>query len=435
MKIGYIIADFPVLSETFVVNDIRGLEALGHDVTAIAIGPADPATVGNPNYAIKGRTIRVKGLKPPLLRKVCKLAARWRLERKYGPDFRRLYDTRPADVPAELWENRKAWDAAIEQIDREGFDFLYVHFAMRQLLLGYHASRMLDIPLAVTLQAHDIFTNGLTKFFPQLLGQCSFVVTVSQYNKDAILKLAPNLDPQRVHVLANGIDVERFRPQWHEPHRPFRFAGTGRLVEIKGFHVLAEAAGLLAKRRTDFVVQLVGEGPLRGHIENRIAEQGIDEQFKLLGKRDATFLQDWLPKQDCFVLPCVIARDGNRDGMPLALREGMACGLPAISSDLLGLHETVAPGTGLLTKADDPESLAAGLEQVMGLTPAEHRKMAEAARKRAELTFSLSHEVGMLQRWMEEAIVRRTRTRTDAAAGAGPTVGTRITSPVEAAVL
>jgi glycosyltransferase involved in cell wall biosynthesis len=434
MKIGYIIADFPVLSETFVVNDIRGLEALGHDVTAIALGHADPATVGNPNYAIRGRTVRVKGLNPPVWRKVCKLAARWRLERKYGKAFRRLYHTQPADVPDELWHNRNAWDAAIEQIDREGFDFLYVHFAMRQLLLGYYASRMLDIPLAVTLQAHDIFANGLARFFPQLLGQCAFVVTVSHYNREAILKLAPNLDPQRVHVLANGIDVDRFHPQWHEPSRPFRFAATGRLVEIKGFHVLVEAAGILAKRRKDFLVQIVGEGPLRGHIEKRIAEQGIEEQLELLGRRDASFLQDWLPKQDCFVLPCVIAKDGNRDGMPLALREGMACGLPAISSDLLGLHETVAPGTGLLTRADDAESLAGGLEQMMNLSPAEHRKMAEAARKRAELGFSLAHEVGMLQQWMEEGIATRVRTRTDAA-GAAPTVGAGVSSPVEAAVL
>ena len=431
LKIGYIIADFPVLSETFVVNDIRGLEALGHDVSAIALGPADPATVGNPNYAIKGKTIRVKGLNPPVWRKVYKLAARWRLERKYGEAFRQMYDAQPPGVPDELWENRKAWDGAIEQIDREKFDFLYVHFAMRQLQLGYHASRMLGIPLAVTLQAHDIFTNNLTKFFPQLLGQCAFVVTVSQYNKDAILKLAPNLDPQRVHVLANGIDVDRFAPQWHEPSRPFRFAGTGRLVEIKGFHVLVEAAGLLAKRRKDFVVHIVGEGPLRPQIEQRIAEQGIAEQFKLLGKRDASFLQDWLPKQDCFVLPCVIAKDGNRDGMPLALREGMACGLPAISSDLLGLHETVAPGTGLLTKAEDPESLAVGMERIMDLPPAEHRKMAEAARHKAETEFSLAHEVRMLEGWMEDGIKRMRRRADDATA---PAVGAAA-APVEAALL
>ena len=408
MRIAYLANSFPVLSETFVVNDVRGLEALGHDVTAVALGGADPETIGNSNYTIQGDILRVRGLGMPVWRKVEKLVGRTRLRLRRGRQFSRVYYQRPGNEPDELWQDRLAWDAAIDQIDRAGpFDFLYVHFAMRQLMLGYHASRILNIPLAVTLQAHDIFVNPLRHLFPQLLGQCAFVVTVSQYNRDEILRLAPNLDPDHVHVLANGIDVERFQPRYHEPNRPFRFASTGRLVEIKGFHVLVEAAGLLAKRNPDFVIRIVGEGPLREHLEKRIAELGIQNNFELLGRKDASFLEEWLPTQDCFVLPCVIARDGNRDGMPLALREGMACGLPAISTRLLGLHETVSPGTGLLADADSPRSLADAMEQLMNLSPAEHRAMAKAARAKAESEFSLMHEVKLLTQWMEEAIFAR----------------------------
>src|SRR5437764_10682736 len=188
MKIGYLINSFPCTSETCVVNDIRGLEALWHEVTAIALAGADPATIGNPNYQIKGKTIRVKGLGPPLLRKVQKLTARQRLRKRHGALFEHLYNDKPEIVPDDLWSDRLTWDAALEQIDREGFDFLYVHFAMRQLLLGYHASRMLNIPLGITLQAHDIFVNPLSHLFPQLLGHCAFVVTVSQYNRQEILR-------------------------------------------------------------------------------------------------------------------------------------------------------------------------------------------------------------------------------------------------------
>ena len=407
MRIGYIINSFPCTSETFIVNDIRGLEALGHEVTAIALAGADPLTIGNPNYAIKGKTIRVKGLGTPVLRKVQKLTARTRLRKRHGAIFDHLYNDKPEILPEELWTDRLTWDAALEQIDRERFDFLYVHFAMRQLLLGYHASRLLRIPLAITLQAHDIFVNPLSKFFPHTLGQCAFVVTVSHYNREVILKMAPNLDPGRVHVLANGIDVEGFNAKHHEPHKPFRFAGTGRLVEIKGFHVLVEAAGLLAKRRRDFVVQLVGEGVLREHLEKRVSELGIADVFQLLGRHDATFLKEWLPQQDCFALPCVIAKDGNRDGMPLALREGMACGLPALSTQLIGLHETVSPGTGYLVNPDDPAALSHGRERMMDLPFAEYRAMAKAARRKAETEFSLTHEVTMLEQWMGEAIEAR----------------------------
>jgi glycosyltransferase involved in cell wall biosynthesis len=188
----------------------------------------------------------------------------------------------------------------------------------------------------------------------------------------------------------------------HPPHRPFRFAGTGRLVEIKGFHVLIEAVGLLAQKRRDFKVSLIGDGPLREAFEKRIAELGIADVIELLGKRDASFLQAFLPEQDCFVLPCVIAKDGNRDGMPLALREGMACGLPAISTKLLGLHETVSPGTGTLVNPDDPVDLARAMEAMIDLSPDAHRTMAQAARTKAETEFSLLHEVSTIARWMTD---------------------------------
>jgi colanic acid/amylovoran biosynthesis glycosyltransferase len=407
MRIGYLIANFPVLSETFVVNDIRGLEALGHEVTAIALGEADPATDGNPNYTIKGKTIRVKGLHTPVLRKFQKLISRSHLSRKYGERFTSRFHKKPSDLPDELWQDRLAWDAALHQIDDLNLDFLHVHFAMRQLLLGYHASRLLDIPLGCTLPAHDIFTNPLTKFFPQLLGQCSFAITVSHYNKEAILKLAPNLDPSKIHVQANGIDVNLFQPRFHDPDSPFRFAAVGRLVEIKGFHILVEAAGILAKRRRDFSIDIIGDGPFRTQLEHRIHDLEIEHEVQLLGPRDHTFIANWLPDQDSLILPCVIAKDGNRDGMPMVLREAMACGLPVISTQLLGLHETVTPETGLLVRPDDPASLADGMEHVLNLSHSSYRAMAQAARQRAQDLFSLQHQVGLLTQWIEQSVGAR----------------------------
>jgi glycosyltransferase involved in cell wall biosynthesis len=401
MKIGYLIADFPVLSETFVVNDMRGLEELGHEVVAISLGGVDPATVGNPNYTIKGRTIRVKGLGGnAVVRKLTKLAARRRLMERAG--FRARYNTKPQGMPDDLWRDRLTWDAAVEQVAAERFDWLYVHFATRQLLLGFWASYFLDLPLGVTLQAHDIFTNPLSKWFDWTLRRCKAVVTVSHYNREAILKLAPSLPPEKVKVLANGIDIDTFAPRPHDPHHPFRFVGTGRLVEIKGFHVLIEAVGLLAQKRRDFRVSLIGDGPLRESFEQRIVQLNVGDVVELLGKRDATFLKAFLPDQDCFVLPCVIAKDGNRDGMPLALREGMSCGLPAISTQLLGLHETVSPGTGTLVAPDDPAALSAAMDQMIDLPPQDYRAMATAARRKAEAEFSLRHEVSTIVRWMAD---------------------------------
>jgi glycosyltransferase involved in cell wall biosynthesis len=85
----------------------------------------------------------------------------------------------------------------------------------------------------------------------------------------------------------------------------------------------------------------------------------------------------------------------------------MACGLPAISTQLIGLHETVSPGTGYLVTPDDPRALAEAMERVMDLPRDEYAAMAAAARHKAETEFSLMHEVRMLEQWMNEALEAR----------------------------
>jgi colanic acid/amylovoran biosynthesis glycosyltransferase len=173
-------------------------------------------------------------------------------------------------------------------------------------------------------------------------------------------------------------------------------------VEIKGWHVLVEALGPLSRKRKDFKVSIIGDGPMRAELEKRIGELNVGDVIELMGKRDASFLQSFLPEQDCFVLPCVIAKDGNRDGMPLALREGMACGLPALSTKLLGLHETVSPGTGTLVAPDDPVALAQAMSDMIDLSAADYRTIAAAARAKAEAEFSLVHEVSTICSWMTD---------------------------------
>jgi glycosyltransferase involved in cell wall biosynthesis len=191
---------------------------------------------------------------------------------------------------------------------------------------------------------------------------------------------------------------------------------------------------LLAKKRRDFTIDIIGDGPYRERLEHRIHDLEIEHEVQLLGPRDHSFIAHWLPDQDCCVLPCVIAKDGNRDGMPMVLREAMACGLPAISTNILGLHETICPGTGLLVDAENPQALADGMEHLMNLSPAEYRIMARAARHRAEALFSLEHQVGLLSRWMESHVSMRPGRKVGAAHLLSPTlpgepVGARHASP------
>jgi glycosyltransferase involved in cell wall biosynthesis len=87
-----------------------------------------------------------------------------------------------------------------------------------------------------------------------------------------------------------------------------------------------------------------------------------------------------LSQADVFVLACVVARDGDRDGMPVALAEAMAMELPAISTDLVGIGELVRPGAGYLVPPNDAAALAQAIQKMAAAAPAERRKMGQVGR-------------------------------------------------------
>jgi glycogen synthase len=97
----------------------------------------------------------------------------------------------------------------------------------------------------------------------------------------------------------------------------------------------------------------------------------------------------------------------------------MSCGLPALSTRLLGLHETVSPGTGTLVAPDDPAELAQAMSDMIDLTPAQHRAMAAAARAKAVAEFSLLHEVSTIVGWMTDESPKAGDKGPTASTGAG----------------
>ncbi|MDL1893227.1 glycosyltransferase, partial [Sphingobacteriales bacterium CHB3] len=110
-----------------------------------------------------------------------------------------------------------------------------------------------------------------------------------------------------------------FRPQ----NGCFHIMSVGRLVEKKGHHYLIEACRLLREQQVDFECDIVGDGPLRAKLEAMVAQYHLTDQVHLVGGRPQTEVLAGLARADLFVLACVVAQDGDRDGMPVALAEAM----------------------------------------------------------------------------------------------------------------
>jgi colanic acid/amylovoran biosynthesis glycosyltransferase len=150
---------------------------------------------------------------------------------------------------------------------------------------------------------------------------------------------------------------------------------VGRLVEKKGFAHLIEGA---ARTPLDRLV-IVGDGPLRGDLERLAAERGV--AVELPGPRDPDEVRSLLEEADLLAMPCVIAADGDRDSMPVVVKEALAMEVPVVVSDEVGLPELVNEEWGRLVPPGDPDALAGAIDEVLVLPAEERIRMGRAGRE------------------------------------------------------
>lgn len=392
MKIGYILKTFPVLSQTFVLNEMRTLEALGVPIEIFSVllpDPEDTKQQQDGGGRLTERTIYWQREREP----------RWKVGRANAAllaqsGHRAYARARQAIEEAQILQGQRAFArfaAWAYELRRRGVTHLHAHFATEGAVVARAFAALTGSPYSVTVHAYDLFLYPDT--LSAVLPDAAFIVTVSRYNKDYILGRCPEIDPARIHVLHPWVDLEQFQPVSLPEGEPLRILSVGRPVEKKGHAYLIEACQLLQEQGVDFTCDIIGEGPLREKLETRIAEHDLQKRVRLLGARPHAVVREALSECNVFALACVIAEDGDRDGMPVSLAEAMACGVPVVSTDIVGLPELIQNGAGLLVLPRDAASLAQALRRISEMSPAERSAMGRSGRAVIEADFSLRRGV------------------------------------------
>jgi colanic acid/amylovoran biosynthesis glycosyltransferase len=393
MRIGYVVKRFPRYSETFVVTEVLAHEAAGWEV-------------------------EIFSLRPPNDTHFQDLLARVRAPVRYLPSE----GTRPVDFWAALQEAGRtlpgAWTAleslqgaasgdvyqalllALE-VRRRGIEHLHAHFATVATDVARLAARLADVPYSFTAHAKDIFHETVQpEDLRRKLEDAAAVVTVTDFNL-AYLRAGFGAAAARVRRVYNGLELDRF-PYSEPGARPRRVVAVGRLVEKKGFDVLLESAALLSARGVDFTVDLIGGGELEAPLRKRVHELGLGGRIRLRGPQPQAEIARAVSEAAAFAAPCVVGRDGNRDGLPTTLLEAMALGTPCVSTDVTGIPELVRDGeTGLLVPQNDAAALAAALERLLA-EPALRIALAARARQRIEEDFDARRNSARLRRILLE---------------------------------
>ncbi len=394
-RLTYLIGRYPVLTETFIDREILRLIDRGVDLRIVSIRQPD-ANLSPRQERLRERVTYLMPISPLRLVAAHLTAAAGRPRTYFGTLAWLLTRHHPAGTRLRtLLHFATGVYAAWVLRDRRGAH-IHAHFADRAATVALVAGRFLDATYSVTAHAREIYVAPV--LLPERISHAAFTATCTEYNRRHLSTLVDPATANRVLRLYHGLDLSTFeeaaRPS-EDPERPLLLS-VAQLWERKGLEDLVRACRLLADRGLRFTCQIVGEGPLRPRLEALIAELAVADRVTLIGPLAHPQVVARLAAARAFVLPCVVAPDGDRDGIPNVILEAMASALPVISTPVSGIPEVVRDGeTGFLVPEHDPAAVADAAERLL-VDPTLAARLGAAGRTFVRREFDLRRNVDRL---------------------------------------
>ncbi len=273
----------------------------------------------------------------------------------------------PFYLVAMLW-------TLLRLLRREKFDLLHAHWILPQGLIGILAKTIHPIPLVTTAHGADAFAfkGRLNSFIKRLVVSKSDAWTANTVATSSAVGDPMSTSPTR--VIPMGVDIGRFANGDRNALRPllaeneFLLLFVGRLVEKKGVDDLLRALALLPadlKPRTR--LWIVGDGERRVALEKAAVEWAIDKQVRFWGMVRNQDLPNFYAAADLFVAPSMEARSGDSEGQGVVFLEAFAARLCVLATRSGGIDAVVRDRhSGILVRPNQPQEIAAAIEQLMG---------------------------------------------------------------------
>ncbi|KGD76020.1 glycosyltransferase [Pantoea vagans] len=407
MKLTFFTMRFPVASETFVLNQVTHFIDAGYEVEIISVFPGDLVNrhAAFDEYGLAAKThyllpeekvsivdklnqriklVLPKVTKPSLLRSLN--------VRRYGAQSSKLL------LPSIVANAKQTFTA----------DVFLVHFGYA----GALANKLRELGVlkgkqATVFHGADISRRHILEEhkldYVNLFRQSELMLPISHLWENKLIEMG--CPPEKIHVTRMGIEPEKFNFQPRQAfHTPLRIVSVARLTEKKGLDVAVKASAILKQRGGQFQYTIIGNGDQDEMMRDFIAREGMEDCVSMPGFKPQEEIRRALSEADIFLLPSKTAADGDMEGIPVALMEAMAVGLPVVSTFHSGIPELIENNvSGWLVEEDDPEALA---ETLLKLSQGEVdvAPVVAAARHKVETEFNQHIAYGELAQILERLV-------------------------------
>ncbi|MDO9383491.1 MAG: glycosyltransferase [Hyphomicrobiaceae bacterium] len=400
MRIAYIAGAYARASDTFIRNEVVELRARGHDVFTFSIRrDANVGQVGadvlseqastnyileNPKSEIIAGVLRGMFGNAPAFAKAVLLAWRTSAPGLKGHVLQFAYLIEAAYLAHCLQQLK--------------IDILHNHIAENTATVAMLASEISGVPFSMTVHGPGIFYHPRKWALGEKIARSAFTATITNFCKSQCMLFSDQAAWAKLHVVRCSAG-RRFEGQAEVPipDAP-RLVFVGRLCAEKGVPILLEAVSTLAAGGQPCEVVLVGDGPLRGEIEQMITGRKLQANVKILGWQSSERVRAEIEKSRALVVPSFA------EGLPIVVMEAFAMGRPVVSTQVAGIPELVQHGqNGWLVAPGSAEALAGALAEAARMPAAEIAQMGRTAAADLRRMHDFTEQMNLLEGLLKDA--------------------------------
>lgn len=363
MRVLFIVGQFPVLSETFILNQITGLLARGHEVEIYGFKPNDRSKTHADveTYQLLERVHYIPEVPKNHL---------WRLLKGLGLTVLNIHKD-PLVLLRSLNVLKYGKRAAsltllyrvMPLLGTQPYDIIHCQFGMYGLEGSVlHELGAIQGKLVTSFRGYDIswfVQQQGAQVYDSLFKVGDFFLANCEFFRQRAIQLGCDADNIVVH--GSGIDCSRFqfKARSIQPGDRIRIAITGRLVEKKGTEYVIRAMPHVIQAHPNVELNIIGDGVLKEQLQQLIEELNVSAHVTLLGWKNQREVIEILNTTHIFVAPSITANNGDQDAPVNTLKEAMAMGLPVIGTIHGGIPELIQDGiSGYLVPERDGRAIA-----------------------------------------------------------------------------
>ncbi|MGE8942943.1 glycosyltransferase [Leptospira interrogans] len=390
LRIAYLVNQYPKVSHTFIRREILATERLGLHVERLALRGWDEKVVDARDEAERPRTrfVLKDGLLPLIGAAARQFIRQPKAFARALAEAAKMSRRSTRSLPYHLVYVAQA-SRIKEMLDETPVDHLHAHFGTNSTEIARFVSLLGGPTYSFTVHGSNEADDGKYLHLDRKVRDAKFVVAVSAYTRSQLLRHAAPEDWHKVHVVHCGLDRESFNDTAQASSSPI-FLCIGRLSPEKGHLILLDGFRQVTLHNPEARLVIVGDGPLRSLLEQRIRDLGLESHVRITGWISGDAVREE-------ILACrVLVQPSFQEGLPVVIMEAMALGRPVISTYVAGIPELVVRETGWLVPAGDAQTLADAMEHSVHLPDAEIRRMGAAAHDRARARHSIDQEAAKL---------------------------------------